>query len=69
MKDHEEALHELDFVPAYEDIAVDIPEGEVMDVTLHDGSHLRIRKLHRDYDPTNRATAAAVLEEFRGEGR
>jgi 2-oxoglutarate/2-oxoacid ferredoxin oxidoreductase subunit beta len=68
MKDHEEALHELDFVPAYEDIAVDIPEGEVMDVTLHDGSHLRIRKLHRDYDPTNRATAAAVLEESEAKG-
>ena len=68
MKDHEEALHELDFVPAYDDIAVDIPEGEVMDVALHDGSHLRIRKLHRDYDPTNRAAAAAVLEESEAKG-
>jgi 2-oxoglutarate/2-oxoacid ferredoxin oxidoreductase subunit beta len=68
MKEHEEALHELDFVPAYDDIAVDIPEGEVMDVTLHDGSHLRIRKLNREYDPTNRANAAAVLEESEAKG-
>src|SRR5215469_6785815 len=28
MKDHEEALHELDYVPYFEDISVDIPEGE-----------------------------------------
>src|SRR6476620_3299160 len=68
MKDHEQALHELDFVPAYDDIAVDIPEGEVMDVKLHDGSHLRIRKLNREYDPTNRANAAAVLEESEAKG-
>ncbi len=68
MKDHEEALHELDFVPFYEDITVDIPEGEVTDVALHDGSHLRIRKLHRDYDPTDRLKAQTILEESEAKG-
>ena len=68
MKDHESVLHELDFVPHYEDIAVDIPEGEVRDVEMHDGSHLRIRKLHREYDPTNRMAAAALLEESEAKG-
>ncbi len=63
MKDHEYMLHELDYVPSYEDIAVDIPEGEVRDVQMHDGSHLRIRKLHRDYDPTNRLGALSALED------
>jgi 2-oxoglutarate ferredoxin oxidoreductase subunit beta len=63
MKDHETALHELDFVPHFEDISVDIPEGEVMDVPMHDGSHLRIRKLDRDFDPTDRLAALAALEE------
>jgi 2-oxoglutarate ferredoxin oxidoreductase subunit beta len=62
MKDHEQALHELDFVPSYQDISVDIPEGAVQDVTLHDGSRLRIRKVDRDYDPTNRIAAATLLE-------
>src|SRR5499425_3151728 len=28
MKDHEAMLHELDYVPFFEEIAVDIPEGE-----------------------------------------
>ena len=68
MKDHESVLHELDFVPHFEDISVDIPEGEVRDVEMHDGSHLRIRKLHREYDPTNRATAAVLLEESEAKG-
>ncbi|HLH19317.1 MAG TPA: 2-oxoacid:ferredoxin oxidoreductase subunit beta [Bryobacteraceae bacterium] len=68
MKDHEEALHELDFVPFFEDIAVEIPEGEVMDVPMHDGSRLRIRKLERDYNPTNKLSALAALEEAEAKG-
>ena len=68
MKEHEEVLHELDFVPSFEDISVEIPEGTVQDVTLHDGSHLRIRKLEREYDPTNRMKAAAILEESESKG-
>src|SRR5205807_1147007 len=59
MKEHETVLHELDFVPHFEDISVDIPEGQVMDVQMHDGSHLRIRKLDRDYDPSNKLSALA----------
>ncbi len=63
VKDHEEALHELDFVPFYQDISVEIAEGEVRDIELHDGSHLRVRKLNRDYDPTSRLAALKALEE------
>src|SRR5260370_35411670 len=63
MKEHEAVLHELDFVPHFQEIAVEIPEGGFMDVEMHDGSHLRIRKLERDYDPTDRMAALAVLED------
>ena len=68
MKDHETALHELDFVPHFEDISVEIPEGQVMDVAMHDGSHLRIRKLARDFDPTDRLASLAALEEAEKKG-
>ena len=68
MKEHETVLHELDFVPYFQDIAVEIPEGEVTDVEMHDGSHLRIRKLDRDYDPSNRLAAETVLEEAEAKG-
>ena len=68
MKEHEEVLQELDFVPSFEDISVDVPEGETLDVRMHDGSHLRIRKLSRDFDPTNRLTALAAMEAAETEG-
>jgi 2-oxoglutarate/2-oxoacid ferredoxin oxidoreductase subunit beta len=68
MKEHEEVLHELDFVPSFEEISVDIPEGEVRDVEMHDGSHLRIRKLQRDFDPTDRFGALQALEESEKKG-
>jgi 2-oxoglutarate ferredoxin oxidoreductase subunit beta len=68
MKEHEEVLQELDFVPYFEDISVDIPEGEVRDVQMHDGSHLRIRKLERDFDPTDRFKALQALEESEAKG-
>jgi 2-oxoglutarate/2-oxoacid ferredoxin oxidoreductase subunit beta len=68
MKDHEAMLHELDFVPFFEDISVEIPEGESMDVQMHDGSHLRIRKLDRDFDPTDRMAALSQLEEAEKQG-
>jgi 2-oxoglutarate ferredoxin oxidoreductase subunit beta len=61
-------LHELDFVPYFEDIAVDIPEGEVRDVQMHDGSHLRIRKLERDFDPADRFKALQALETAEAQG-
>jgi 2-oxoglutarate ferredoxin oxidoreductase subunit beta len=68
MKEHEQVLHELDFVPHFDDISVDIPEGQVTDVEMHDGSHLRIRKLDRDYDPTDKLTALRVLGEAEAKG-
>jgi 2-oxoglutarate ferredoxin oxidoreductase subunit beta len=34
-----------------------------MNVELHDGSHLRIRKLGREYEPTNRMAAVLALDE------
>jgi 2-oxoglutarate ferredoxin oxidoreductase subunit beta len=68
MKEHEEVLQELDFVPFFEDISVDIPEGEVQDVQMHDGSHLRIRKLYRDFDPADRFKALQALEESEAKG-
>lgn len=63
MKEHDQPLHELDFVPAYEEIAVEIPEGAVREVTLHDGSRLRLKKLAADYDPSDKLRALQVIHE------
>jgi 2-oxoglutarate ferredoxin oxidoreductase subunit beta len=68
MKEHDEPLQELDFVPAFSDITVEIPEGEVREITLHDGSRLLLKKLGRDYDPTDRMNALRTLYETEAAG-
>src|SRR5579862_8737045 len=63
MKDHEEPLQDINFVPHFEDIAVDYDPGSMLEVTMHDGSRLRLRKLEENYDPTNRIDAIHRLLE------
>jgi len=50
-KDHQELLHQIGFVPEYEQIEVDYEPGTVREVQLHDGSKIVLRKLEEDYDP------------------
>ena len=68
MKDHEEPLQDVSFVPVFEDIAVDYDPGTTIEVTMHDGSHLRLRKLEEEYDPTNRIRAITRLNEAHEKG-
>ena len=63
MRDHDLPLQHLDFVPAYEDISVEIAEGETREVTMHDGSRLVLKKLGTDYDPGNKMRAVQTLHE------
>ena len=63
MQEHDEPINEVGFVASFEDISIDYEAGETYDVELHDGSSLRLRKLHEDYDPTNRANAVRALME------
>jgi 2-oxoglutarate ferredoxin oxidoreductase subunit beta len=63
MKDHEEPLHEMNFVPAFDEIDVDYDAGTTIHVTMHDGSALRLRKLEEDYDPTDKVRAIKRLAE------
>ncbi len=63
MKDHEEPLQEINFVPHFEEIDVEYDEGTTVEVTMHDGSRLRLRKLEAGYDPTNRIEAVRRLME------
>src|SRR5438105_6307032 len=57
MLDHEEPLQEVSFVPVFEDITVEYDPGSTVEVTIHDGSRLRLRKLEEYYDPTDRIKA------------
>jgi 2-oxoglutarate ferredoxin oxidoreductase subunit beta len=68
MKDHDEPLQEISFVPVFEDIAVEYDPGSTVEVTMHDGSRLRLRKLEEDYDPTDRIKSITRLHEAHDAG-
>ena len=68
MKEHEEPIHEVGFVPHFEDISVDYEAGSATQVKMHDGSLLTLRKLDKDYDPTDRVNAVKSLMEAEQRG-
>ncbi|MEM7119380.1 MAG: 2-oxoacid:ferredoxin oxidoreductase subunit beta [Chloroflexota bacterium] len=62
-KENEIPLHEIGFVPQLEEIEIDEYEpGEMRVVELHDGSHIKLRKLDTDYDPSDRMGALHRLQ-------
>jgi 2-oxoglutarate ferredoxin oxidoreductase subunit beta len=62
-KEHEDPLHDVTLVPKREEILVDYGPGEVKSVEMHDGSRLMLKKIDRDYDPTDRVAALTLLQE------
>ena len=61
MKEHEEPLQEVSFVPHFEDITIEYEPGTTTEVTMHDGSKLALRKLEEEYDPTDKIEAIRRL--------
>jgi 2-oxoglutarate ferredoxin oxidoreductase subunit beta len=68
MQAHEEAISEAGFVPFFEDISVDYDPGTTYDVKMHDGSHLRLHKLHESYNPNDRVAAVNELMQANNKG-
>jgi 2-oxoglutarate ferredoxin oxidoreductase subunit beta len=70
VRGHNEPVNRIDFDywPKREEITVDYAEGEVVSVTQHDGSVLRLRKLDADYDPHNRIGAMNFLQQRHAQG-
>ena len=65
-KDHDLPLHEISFLPMeHEEIQADYEPGTIREVEMHDGSVIRLKKIDRDYDPTDRVAALKVLDEER----
>src|SRR6266702_3441735 len=68
MQEHEEEIGEVGFVPSFEDISVEYDPGTTYDVKMHDGSHLRLRKIHETYNPTDKISAVKALLESHERG-
>jgi 2-oxoglutarate ferredoxin oxidoreductase subunit beta len=69
VKEHDIEIDDIDFVPYYENILADYDPGTTKDVTLHDGSHVRLRKLaENEHDATDRISAMRLIHEARQKG-
>jgi 2-oxoglutarate ferredoxin oxidoreductase subunit beta len=68
IREHNEAVNRLDFWPTRDAIKVDYEEGSVIMVPQHDGSVLRLRKIHAEYDPTDRVGAMNQIQAHAARG-
>jgi 2-oxoglutarate ferredoxin oxidoreductase subunit beta len=63
-REHETPLHEINFIPLeHDEIQADYEPGTIREVTMHDGSIIRLKKIGEEYDPTDRMAAITLLEE------
>jgi 2-oxoglutarate ferredoxin oxidoreductase subunit beta len=63
-KDHEAPLHDISYVPLRDEIKVeDFEEGTTREIKLFDDSTIVLKKLEKDYDPTDHWQAMKALEE------
>ncbi|GAB3760854.1 2-oxoacid:ferredoxin oxidoreductase subunit beta [Ramlibacter monticola] len=68
VREHNEAVSRIDFITPASEITAEPGPGEVVDVRQHDGTLLRLRSLHREYDPTDRRRAMAFMQEHQVRG-
>ena len=68
VREHNEAVSRIDFITPRSEITADMAPGEVVDVPQHDGTVLRLRSLHPDYDPTDRLAAMAFTQARQARG-
>ncbi len=68
VKDHDKPLHAIDYVEPQPEIVVDYDAGTTKVVDLPDGGRIILKKIDRDYDPTDKVAAMSALEEARHAG-
>jgi 2-oxoglutarate/2-oxoacid ferredoxin oxidoreductase subunit beta len=68
VREHNEAVNRLDVMLPREPISADYAPGSVEEVTQHDGSVLRLRKLAAEYDVHDRIAAMNYLQERKAAG-
>src|SRR5580765_91074 len=68
VRDHMETTAMMDFVPIAREIKAEYEEGTVEDIAMHDGSHIRLNKLSKDWDPLDRSSAVNALMKAKSSG-
>jgi 2-oxoglutarate ferredoxin oxidoreductase subunit beta len=69
VKEHDEPIHEVGFVPFYDEIRVEFEPGTTKEVALPDGSRITLKKLEREFDPRDKMEALRLIHESRAKGQ
>jgi 2-oxoglutarate/2-oxoacid ferredoxin oxidoreductase subunit beta len=68
VREHNDAVNAIDWIEKRDEIVADYEPGSVEEVTQHDGTVLRLRKLETDYDPADRLAAMAYNQTHHARG-
>jgi 2-oxoglutarate ferredoxin oxidoreductase subunit beta len=68
VRDHSEATCTVDFVPMEKEITASYEPGTTREITLHDGSVVRLHKAIDGFDPQNRRAALRAISDHAERG-
>ena len=64
VKENEITLHMADYIPHFNPmVEIEVPEGHYRDITLHDGSTIRLETISDEHDPSDAVAALTALHE------
>ncbi len=67
-RENEVIINSIDFVPEHEEIEVSDYDDEI-EVQMHDGSWIILKKVGTEHDPTSRKAATILLEDANSSGK
>jgi 2-oxoglutarate/2-oxoacid ferredoxin oxidoreductase subunit beta len=68
VREHNEAVNRLDFWPSRDAITADYAAGDTIALPQHDGSVMKLRKTHPEYDPIDRVKALEYVAHHAAKG-
>ncbi len=68
VREHNDAVNRLDFWPSRDEIRTGNAQDEIITVPQHDGSVLRLRRIHPEYDPNDRVRAMNYIAQHQAQG-
>ena len=62
VREHNEAVNQLDVITVHKEITTRYEPGTVQEVHQHDGSVIRLRKIEEKFDPSDRIAAMTYVQ-------
>ena len=63
-----DVLHDIDFIPDFDQVQADYSEGEEIHVRMHEAGMITLHKI-KDHDPRDRLAAMRILDQARADNK